>query len=146
MSRMRGTRSPRRSSTGRGARYAAALACTVALLAVGAAYAFRTLYAAMTHERSLTRVEGADAFPVSSPAAVRPSPAAYAPFAHDDAIWRARFAPPVPWWTLHEGPFVWHKPARQVITDSAYVLTSAQRIREAAALLESWLLAHPRDP
>jgi Flp pilus assembly protein TadD len=40
---------------------------------------------------------------------------------------------------------VWHKPARQVITDSAYILTSAQRLREAAALLESWVVDHPRD-
>jgi len=144
-SRLRSAPSPRRPSTGRSARYAAALACTVALLAFGAAYAFRTLYAAMTHERSLTRAEGADAFTVSSAASVRPSLAAYAPFAHDDAIWRARFAPPVPWWALHEGPFVWHKPARQVITDSAYILTSAQRLREAAALLETWLSDHPRD-
>ncbi|HEY2025759.1 MAG TPA: tetratricopeptide repeat protein, partial [Gemmatimonadaceae bacterium] len=118
---------------------------TVTLLAIGAAYAFRTLYAAMTEQHTRIRVEGADQFVVSNPAAVRPPPGAYDVFARDDSIWRARNAPRVSWWSLEEGPYVWHKPPRQTVTDSAYDLTRSGRVREAAVVLDSWLDAHPAD-
>jgi tetratricopeptide (TPR) repeat protein len=128
-----------------GARYAAALGVTVALLALGAGYAFRTLYAAMAEGHRIVRVEGADNFVVQNANAVRPRASAYAGFAGEDAIWRARHAPPVPWWSLQEGPFVWHEPPRQIATDSAYALTRAGRLADAAALLEGWLETHPAD-
>lgn len=142
---MRGHRGRSKPSSGRSARYATALVLTVGLLAAGAAYAFRTLYAAMAQEHTRTRGEGADRFVVSNPAAVRPPASAYDVFAHDDAIWRARNAPRVTWWSLEEGPYVWHKPPRQVVTDSAYELTRTGHLREAAAVLDAWLDAHPAD-
>src|SRR5690349_2689164 len=135
----------RNSRKRRGARYAAALGVTVALLATGAAYAFRTLYAAMTIGHPRLRLEGADNFVVRNPDAVRPGASAYDAFAHEDALWRARNARPVPWWSLQEGPYVWHKPPRQTTTDSAYALTQSGHIGEAAQLLESWLATHPSD-
>jgi len=138
----RGSRPARRR---RGTRYAAALGITVALLALGAGYAFRTLYAAMAQGHTRIRLEGADNFAVQNARAVRPPASAYSAFAHDDALWRARNAPPVPWWSLQEGPYVWHKPARQAATDSAYALTRAGRLAEAVALLERWLEEHPSD-
>ena len=138
----RGRRPARRRH---GTRYAAALGLTVVLLALGAAYAFRTLYAAMAQGHTTFRLEGADDFAVQNTAAVRPRASAYDAFATADAIWRARHAPPVPWWSLQEGPYVWHEPPRQVATDSAYALTRAGRLGEAAAILETWLETHPSD-
>src|SRR5689334_22609912 len=128
-----------------GTRYAIALGMTVALLALGAGYAFRTLYAAMTNGHLRIRIEGADNFAVQNASAVRPRPGAYSAFAQEDAIWRTRNAPPVPWWSLEEGPYVWHEPPRQIATDSAYALTSARRLAEAAAVLEGWVETHPSD-
>lgn len=128
---------------GRG--YAAALAVTIVALALGGAYAIRTLYAAIDHEHPLIRVEGNDRFAVANPEAVRPDPSAYDAFARADAIWRARNAPPIPWWSLKEGPYVWHEPPRQIMTDSAYELTRAGRLREAATVLDAWLALHPGD-
>jgi len=133
---------PRRS---RGARYAAALVIAIALLAGGAAYAIHTLYAAIAHPRAVVRMEGDDRFAVTNAAAVRPRRNAYDAFLRDDAIWRARNAPRVDWWSLQEGPYVWRKPERQVVTDSAYVLTRAGRIADAAGMIDGWLALHPSD-
>jgi Flp pilus assembly protein TadD len=140
------SRSRREQGAARGVRYAAGLLFTIVVLGSGAAYAMRTLYAAIAHEHPLIKVEGDDQFTVTNPGAVRPRPKAYDAFAREDALWRARNAPPVPWWSLHEGPYVWHKPPRQVVTDSAYALTQRGRLRDAAALLDGWLAVHPEDP
>ena len=142
MSAPRRPLAPRRQ---RGARYAATLIVTIAVLVGSAAYAIHTLYAAMTHERPLGRVEGDDQFAVIEPAAVRPNPRAYDAFTREDALWRARNAPRVDWWSLVEGPYVWHKPPRQVVTDSAYALTQAGRSGAAVAVIDSWLATHPFD-
>lgn len=140
--------SPRSSEsrgTRRGMRYVAGLALTILVLASGAVYAMRTLYAAITHEHPLIRVEGSDEFAVTNASAVRPRASAYDAYAREDALWRARNAPPVPWWSLQEGPYVWHKPPRQAATDSAYLLTRVGKLREAAAVLDGWLATHPDD-
>lgn len=132
-------------SATRGARYAVGLLLAIAMLAAGAGYAIRTLYAAISHEHPLIRVEGNDRFTVTDPGAIRPPPSAYDVYRRADAAWRARNAPPVPWWSLIEGPYVWHKPPRQVVTDSAYLLTRVGRLRDAAAVLDDWLASHPDD-
>lgn len=142
---MPASRSNPRRRAPRGTRYVAGLVVTIAVLASGAAYAIRTLYAAIAHEHPLVRVEGNDQFVVTNARAVRPQASDYDAFARDDAIWRARNAAPVPWWSLNEGPYVWHKPARQVATDSAYALTRAGKLREAATLLDAWVATHPDD-
>ena len=129
----------------RGARYAAMLIVAIAVLAGGAAYAIHTLYAAMASERPLARVEGDDRFAVTEPAAVRPNRSAYDAFLREDALWRKRNAPRIEWWSLEEGPYVWHKPARQVVTDSAYVLTQSGNTGQAATLIDGWLATHPSD-
>lgn len=129
----------------RGARYAAMLIVAVALLAGSAAYAIHTLYAAISQERPLTRVEGDDRFAVTEPATVRPNRSLYDAFTREDALWRARNAPRVDWWSLEEGPYVWHKPPRQAVTDSAYGLTQAGRLADAAAVIDAWLTTHPSD-
>ena len=142
MSAPRRSLEPRRH---RGARYAAMLIAAIAVLAGGAAYAIHTLYAAMTSERPLGRVEGDDRFAVTEPAAVRPNRSAYDAFVREDAIWRKRNAPRIDWWSLEEGPYVWHKPARQVVTDSAYALTQSGSTAQAVALIDGWLATHPSD-
>src|SRR5690242_19381658 len=121
------------------------LVIAVAVLAGGAAYAIHTLYAAITHERPLARVEGDDRFAVTAPAAVRPNRSAYDAFTREDALWRARNAPRVDWWSLQEGPYVWHKPAPQVVTDRAYGLTQAGRLSDAVQVVDGWLALHPSD-
>src|SRR5690242_17581889 len=118
------------------------LVAAIAVLAGSAAYAIHTLYAAIAHEKPLARVEGDDQFAVIEPAAVRPSRRVYDAFAREDAIWRAHNAPRVDWWSLEEGPYVWRKPARQALTDSAYVLTQAGRLSDAADMIDGWLAAH----
>ena len=138
-------RPTRNGGAARGIRYVAGLLFTVVVLGAGAVYAMRTLYAAIAYEHPLIRVEGDDQFTVTNPGAVRPPASAYQAFARDDALWRARNAPVVPWWSLQEGPYIWHKPPRQAATDSAYVLTQRGRLDDAAALLDEWLAAHPDD-
>ena len=121
------------------------LVITIAVLAGSAAYAIHTLYAAIAHEKPLARVEGDDQFAVIEPAAVRPSRSMYDAFTREDALWRARNAPRVDWWSLEEGPYVWHKPPRQAVTDSAYELTQVGRLSDAAEVIDGWLATHPSD-
>src|SRR5690348_5764047 len=121
------------------------LVVAIAVLAGSAAYAIHTLYAAIAHEKPIARVEGDDQFAVIAPAAVRPARSAYDAFTREDALWRARNAPRVDWWSLEEGPYVWHKPPRQAVTDSAYLLTQAGRLGDAADVIDAWLETHPSD-
>ncbi|HKN64713.1 MAG TPA: tetratricopeptide repeat protein [Gemmatimonadaceae bacterium] len=121
------------------------LVAAIAVLAGSAVYAIHTLYAAIAHEKPIARVEGDDQFAVIAPAAVRPNRSAYEAFARDDALWRARNAPRVDWWSLEEGPYVWHKPPRQAVTDSAFLLTQAGRLSDAADVIDGWLATHPSD-
>ena len=129
----------------RGGRYGLALAAAVALLLGAGAYSFGTLYSAVGRQKALVRVEGSDTFTVKDPRAIRPAAAEYAAFAREDAAWRAANAPSVHWQSLMERPFVWEPSARQLVTDSAFMLTTAGRSREAAGVLERWIAAHPDD-
>ena len=142
MSTPRQTLPPRRH---RGARYATLLVVAILVLAGSAAYAIHTLYAAIAHDKPLARVEGDDRFAVIEPAAVRPARSVYDAFMREDALWRARNAPRVDWWSLEEGPYVWRKPARQVVTDSAYGLTQTGRLADAADVIDAWLTTHQSD-
>lgn len=128
-----------------GRRYGFVLAFAVALLAGAATYTFATMFDSATRARPYLPSEGADTFTVADPRVIRPGRAAYEAFGRSDAAWRARYAPPVAWEALIEGPYVWHPSARQVATDSAYRLEQRGQTSDAIALLGRWVAAHPSD-
>lgn len=84
----------------------------------------------------------ADSFAVRNPELIRPTEAAYARFASEDAEWRAQYASP-PEEPAADRP--WTPSPRQALNDRVYRLSQAGRLDQAIELLTAWVERNPGD-
>lgn len=83
---------------------------------------------------------------IGDPALIRPSAEAYRRFAAADAEWRRQFAPPVTARRFTSaGGETWRPAPRDRMRDSVYALTQRGHLAQAIAVLEAWVVDHPRD-
>lgn len=94
--------------------------------------------------RAFPLAESTDSFAVRHPELIRPSAAAYAQFAAEDAAWRARYAS-APGPATESAGQIWRPSPRQELDDRVYTLMQAGRLNEAIDLLTEWVDRHPTD-
>lgn len=83
---------------------------------------------------------------LGDPTLIDPPADAYLRFAGEDAAWRAQHAPSIPrrrFLTSAGGE--WAPSPRQVVRDSVFRLTRAERLDDAIRVLERWIESNPRD-
>jgi thioredoxin-like negative regulator of GroEL len=124
--------------------YTRAFALAILLVTLGASYAFSRIGAAPPPPPLPPFWSSEDSAPASAVAPIRPSLQDYEQYAASDAAWRSTHARTL---TLSElsARGDWRTPERQALDDSVHALTRARQLTAGIALLERWLVDHPRD-
>lgn len=124
--------------------YTRAFALAIVLVTLGASYAFSRIGSEPPVPPLPPFWSAEDSAPVSPVAPIRPSLKDYEQHALSDAAWRNTHARRL---TLSElsARGDWRTPERQALDDSVHVLTRVKQHAAAIALLEQWLVGHPRD-
>ena len=124
--------------------YTRAFALAILLVTLGASYAFSRIGAEPAPPPLPAFWSAEDSTPASVVAPIRPSLRDYEQFAASDAAWRNTHARAL---TLSElsARGDWRTPERQALDDTVHALTRAKKHAAGIALLEQWLVDHPRD-
>jgi hypothetical protein len=124
--------------------YTRAFALAILLVTLGASYAFSRIGAEPAPPPLPPFWSAEHSAPAGAVEPIRPSLKDYEQYAPSDAAWRRTHAPRL---TLSElsARGDWRTPERQALDDSVHALTQARQHAAGIALLEGWLVGHPRD-